>query len=166
MRNQMRTAKEDIAYWDNILDDYEKSIGLPKYNKSALPEEELESYLTMDRQVLEKLTKEGCAEICYRLAQFGFHIQRTINREHARHNWAENEIKKTIADEIQQQKGYGYVEKSLQAIKHNERASALDSIRIYSQQRIDRLSYLAGGIKNLSDAVRTIEMNRVRNNGH
>jgi hypothetical protein len=159
----MRTAKEDVAHWDEILDEYEKSIGLPKYNKNALPEQELETYLTMDRSVLEKMTKDTCAEICYRLAQFGFHVQRSLNREQARFNWAENEIKRTIADEIQQYKGYGYVEKALQAIKHNEKAAALDSIRIYAQQRIDRLSYLANGVKHLSDAIRTIEMNRVRN---
>ena len=94
MSNQ--TAKEQVQSWDKILDEYEQSIGLPKYSPTLLPEEELNTYLTMDRNALEKLGPEDCAQISYRLGQYSFHLQRTVNRELARLNWAEEKIKEVL----------------------------------------------------------------------
>lgn len=158
-----KTSKEEIKYWDDILDEYEKSIGLPVYKNDTFSENELNEYLTMNRDIVEKLTPEDCAIISYRLGQFSFHIQRSINRELARYNWAEETIKETIADELNNYKGYGYVEKSIQAIKHNDRSQSLNKIKNYAKQRSDRLSYLANGIKNLSDILLSIQRNKVKN---
>lgn len=152
-----KTAKDELQDWDRILDEYESSIGLPRYNPGLLSEEELSKYLSMSRDELEKFTPEDCGQISYRLTQFSLHIQRTINREIARTNWAEENIKVTIADDINTYKGYGYIEKSYQAIKHNEKASALNKIKIYAKQRVDRLSYIANSIKNLSDILIAIQ---------
>lgn len=157
-----RSSKEEVAYWDEILDSYEKGIGLPLYSADAVSEDELQEYLTMNRDALEKLNPEDCAQIAYRLSQFSFHIQRTLNREIARHNWAEETIKEVIADEINNYKGYGYVEKSLQAIKHNDKAIKLNSIKKYAKQRMDRLSYIANNMKNLSDILISIQRNKVK----
>jgi flagellar biosynthesis chaperone FliJ len=158
-----KTAKEDLNYWDSILDEYENSIGLGKYSDvHSFTEDELGQYLNMGRDSIEKLGPEDCAQISYRLAQYAFFLQRTLNREIARHNWAEENIKETIADEINNYKGYGYMEKSLQAIKHNEKASSLNKIKRYAQQRMDRLSYLAGSIKNMSDILLSIQRTKVK----
>jgi hypothetical protein len=97
-----------------------------------------------------------------RLAQYALFLQRTINREIARHNWAEESIKESIADEINNYKGYGYIEKSLQAIKHNDKASGLNRIKKYAKQRMDRLSYLANNIKNLSDIILAVQKTKVK----
>ena len=126
----MLTTKEQVEQWDKVLDEYESSIGLGQYSQvHSFTESELNEYFNMNRDAVEKLTPEDCAQISYRLAQYAFFLQRTINRETARHNWAEETIKETIADEINNYKGYGYLEKSLQAIKHNEKATALNKIR-------------------------------------
>lgn len=154
-------TKEQVESWDTILDEYEQSIGFEKYKSDAFSETELQSYLTMNRDVLEKLTPEDCAQIAYRLAQFSFHVQRTLNREIARLNWSEETIKDVIAEEINNYKGYGYMEKSLQAIKNNDKASALNKIKKYAKQRSDRLQYLAGNIKNLSDILLSIQKIKV-----
>jgi len=158
-----KSSKEEVKYWDDVLDEYEQSVGLPSYKNDVLPESELNEYLTMNRDSLEKLGPEDCAQISYRLAQYSFHIQRTINREIARYNWADEVIKETIADEINNYKGYGYLEKSGQAIKHNDKASSLNKIKVYAKQRSDRLSYIANGIKNLSDILISIQRNKVKN---
>ena len=160
-----KSSKEEVQYWDQILDEYENKIGFSKYvsELTDMPESELNQYLTMNRDVLEKLTPEDCGQISYRLGQFAFHVQRTINREIARYNWAEESIKETIADEINNYKGYGYIEKSQQAIKHNDKAEALNNIKKYAKQRSDRLSYLANSIKNLSDILLSIQRNKVKN---
>ena len=160
-----KTAKEELQDWDNLLDEYESGIGLPKYTSGVLPESELNTYLSMNRDELEKLTPEDCGQISYRLGQFSFHIQRTLNRELARHNWSEDTIKIIIADDINNYKGYGYIEKSLQAIKHNEKAQALNKIRVYAKQRSDRLSYLANSIKNLSDILLSIQKTKITKHG-
>lgn len=159
---QPKTSKEELQYWDSVLDTYENSLGLPEYNTSIFGSEEINKYLSMTRDEIEKLTPEDCAQISYRLAQYCFFIQRTLNREIARNNWADCSIKEVIADEINNYKGYGYIEKSLQAIKHNDKASGLDKIKKYAQQRIDRLSYLAGNIKNLSDIILSVQKTKVK----
>lgn len=155
-------AKEQVNYWDSILDEYENSIGLSKYNNIAFDENELNTYLVMSRDQIEKLTPEDCTQIAYRLGQFSFHIQRTLNRELARYNWADEHIKEIIADEINNYKGYGYLEKSLQAIKHNEKASSLNKIKTYAKQRSDRLNFLANGINNLSNIMLAVQKNKVK----
>lgn len=157
-----KSSKEEVKYWDDVLDEYEQSIGMPLYKNDVLPETELNEYLTMNRDILEKLSPEDCAQISYRLGQFSFHIQRTINRELARYNWAEEMVKETIADELNNYKGYGYAEKAGQAVKHNERALSLNNIKKFAKQRSDRLSYLANGIKNLSDILISIQKNKVK----
>jgi len=155
-------TKSQVDEWDKVLDEYESSIGLGRYNAQIIPEEELNLYFAMNRDHIEKLTPEDCAQISYRLGQFAFHIQRTINRELARYNWADESIKETIADDINNYKGYGYIEKSLQAIKHNEKATALNKIKKYAKQRSDRLSYLATNIKNLSDILLSVQKTKVK----
>ena len=156
-------TKEQVEEWDRILDEYEKSIGLGTYSDiHNFTEEELNSYFSMSRDVIEKLTPEDCAQISLRLAQYALFLQRTINREIARHNWAEESIKESIADEINNYKGYGYIEKSLQAIKHNDKAIGLNRIKKYAQQRMDRLSYLANNIKNLSDIILAVQKTKVK----
>lgn len=155
-------TKEQVNEWDKVLDDYEKSIGLGSYKQDAFPEDELNKYFQMSRDELEKITPEMCGEISYRLAQFAFHVQRSINREIARLNWADETIKETIADEINNYKGYGYIEKSLQAIKHNDKALSLNKIKKYAKQRSDRLQYLANSIKHLSDIILSIQKTKVK----
>lgn len=158
-----KTSKDEVKYWDDILDEYENSIGLGKYSDVVgFSEAELNNYFSMNRDALEKLGPEDCAQISYRLAQYAFFLQRTLNREIARCNWADTSIKESIADEINNYKGYGYIEKSLQAIKHNDKASSLNKIRKYAQQRMDRLSYLANSVKNLSDILLSIQRTKVK----
>jgi hypothetical protein len=158
-----KTAKEELQYWDKILDEYEKTLSLPEYGIGcAVTETEINQYLSMTRDEVEKLTPEDCAQIAYRFSQFAFYVQRSLNREIARYNWADEGIKETIADEINNYKGYGYIEKSLQAIKHNDKASSLNSIKKYAKQRIDRLSYIANNIKNLSEVILSVQKTKVK----
>ncbi len=148
-------SKEQVEYWDKILDEYENSIGFNPYNNVF--QHNMEQYFSMTRDDIESMSPEDCAQVSYVLDNFAFHIQRSINREIARVNWAEDSIKEVIADEINNYKGYGYIEKSLQAIKHNDKASSLNKIKKYAKQRSDRLSYLANNIKNLSDIMLSVQ---------
>lgn len=160
--NSAMNTKDQVNEWDKVLDEYEQGIGISKYVSDSLPEDELNTYFKMSRDQIEKLTPDDCGQIAYRLGQFALHVQRSINRELARMNWAEETIKEVIADEVNTYKGYGYIEKSIQAIKHNERASALNKIKKYAKQRSDRLQYIANSIKNLSDIMLSISRTKVK----
>jgi hypothetical protein len=155
-------TKDQVNEWDKILDEYENTLGLGTYQTNAFQEEELGKYLSMTRDELEKTTPDVCGEIAYRLGQFSFYIQRSINREISRVNWADESIKETISDEINSYKGYGYIEKAYQAIKHNEKAQALQKIKKYAKQRSDRLQYLANSLKHLSDIMLSIQKAKVK----
>ena len=58
-----KTTKEELENWDKVLDEYENRIGMPTYTEEVLPEVELQKYLTMSRDVLEKTTPEDCGQI-------------------------------------------------------------------------------------------------------
>lgn len=157
-----KSSKEELQYWDKILDEYENTIGLSEYATNVINSQEINQYTSMSRDEIEKLNPEDCAQISYRLSQFAFYLQRSLNREIARYNWADETIKEVIADEINNYKGYGYIEKSLQAIKHNEKASGLNTIKKYAKQRSDRLQYLANNLKNLSDIMLSIQKSKTK----
>ena len=53
----IKNTKEEVAHWDKVLDEYEHNMGLPHYSENCLPEDELQQYLTMSRDVLEKYTE-------------------------------------------------------------------------------------------------------------
>ena len=75
-----KTSKEELEHWDKILDEYESSIGLPASSNNSESSQELNQYLSMSRDVIEKLTPEDCFQMAYRLGQMAFHIQRILNR--------------------------------------------------------------------------------------
>lgn len=148
------TIKEELHKWDAILDNYECSLGLPRYSGGPSV---IEPYLNMSRDRLEKLTPADCGIIAYEIAQYLFYLQRSVNREETRVKWATSTLKRTIADELGQYQGY-YEERLIKAVRGNERADKLDKIRIYAQQRVDRLSYLATSLKNIMEAAKQIAM--------
>ena len=160
----MLNTKDQVEQWDSVLDEYESGIGLPAYkNLNTFSEIELNDYFSMSRDSIEKLTPDDCMQIAMRLSQYALFLQRTLNREIARYNWADETIKEVIADDINNYKGYGYIEKSYQAIKHNDKASSLNKIKKYAKQRMDRLSYLANNIKNISDIIVNVQKIKVKN---
>ena len=146
-----KTSKEELEHWDRILDEYEKGIGLAAYKRPGEPEE-LEQYLCMDRQQIEAIGSTDALQIAIRLQQFGFHIQRSQNREQARMSWAKAVMKKVIADDVQNYTGVSYEERMNRAVKHNTKAATLDNIHRYAEQRFNRLSFLVPSIKSLADA--------------
>lgn len=154
------TGKEQLEQRDALLDEYEKNIGVSKFQAPGEPEE-LEVYLNMDRQVMEGMSSEECGYIGARLAQFAFHIQRAQNRELARVSWAKNEIKMCIATELDSVNGYGYEEKYYKCVKANDHARKLNQIMIYAQQRADRLNFVSNGLKTLGDAIKSIKFAKI-----
>lgn len=159
MSGEQNLAKTNRQKWDTLLDEYEGKIGLPSMTEAAGSvdvkvfqyEEEVHKYLEMSRDQIEALDANQCAGIAYTLEQFALHVQRAQNREIARVNWAKACVKETVANELNDYKGYGLEEKLLQAVKGNDVANTYDKIARYAQQRVDRLQFIAASLKNLSN---------------
>ena len=142
-------AKERLEQVDSVLDEYEGKLGIGSYSED-FHDQSVKSYMSMPRQQMEKLTVEECAEAALLLGGFSFYLQRSYNREIARVNWASSNLKKMMSGRESQYKG-SWDSQYYQAVKEDGYAKKLDSIKVYAQQRADRLTYLASSVKNLSD---------------
>ena len=142
-------AKEQLAKIDTVLDEYETSLGLPKFN-ADFHDDAAKQYLQLSRDQIEKLTPEQCSEAALLLASLSFHLQRSYNREVARINWADRTLKVCIAGREQSYKG-SWESQFNQAVKEDTYTSKISDIKRYAQQRADRTNYLSSSIKNISD---------------
>ena len=161
MENQNQQFSLD--YWDKVLDQEEMSIGLPKYNPVFQHENEIHKYLALSREQLGKLIPSDCSEISYLLSEYAFHLQRSYNRELTRINWATSNIKQIIIKDMQQLNKYNpYIERFEEAIKNNEIATRLNKIKIYAQQRADRINFLASQINTRISILLSLQNNKKR----
>ena len=85
-------ARERLAKLDSVLDEYESSIGLPKFTDN-FHDDSAKKYLQLTRDQIEKLTPDQCSEAALLLSGLAFHLQRSYNREIARINWADKILK-------------------------------------------------------------------------
>jgi len=162
-KEEYKTAKEQLERWDKILDEYEKSIGLPDF-ESKENSHSASEFLSMNRNQIEKMSPEDCAQAALILNELAFHIQRAYNREIARVKWAEDTSKEIVANEVGGYKGYSYLERFQQAVKSNAHACSLNKIRKYAQQRADRLGFLASNMNTRADIFLATQKSKRYNN--
>ncbi len=149
-------AQTQSDNWDKILDEYEKNIGIPQFSK--LNTTEVEQYMQMSRNELEKLTPEDCAQMAYMLIVYSVYVQKCYNREIARAKWAAATLNQVIANEVGTYNKYSpYEERKHQAIRNNDHAENLNTILIHAQNRADRLLFISSGIKNTSDILLSLQ---------
>jgi hypothetical protein len=150
----------DLEKIDAVLDEYEKFHGLAKA-PDLIPNHQLvQSYLEMSRDNLEKVSPEEIVNIVYILQQYCFHLQRLINREHARHNWAEAWLQRLGGEKVGNYTGYSYQERLSQAIHEYDYLQKLFSIKLQTKERIDRLSFLPNRLTEMGNSL--IEMCKAR----
>ena len=141
----------------DVLDEYEKQNGLPKIQPPG-NEEELDKYLTMNRDIVEKLTVEQCGDIAYRLKQYAFYMQRLHNRENARLAWSSTQLNKKVSEEIHKyDKFMKYPNKVACIARDNDDAKKLYDIYAYAKQRVRRLTYLSNSIKDMGDTLLSLQ---------
>jgi len=149
-------AKEKMEKIEAVLDEYEHQCGFPQL-KSPGQEKELDEYLNMDRETVEKLTPDAACSLAYRLSQFAFYIQRLYNREKSRKTWAETELNRVIAGHIEDYSQYlKYEMRTAMVCRENAYATNVQNIVRYAAQRMQRLEDLSAGIQNLAGAIRSV----------
>lgn len=153
------SADARLSQLDKILDEYEAGLGLPGMGFPEV-EQEAQRLLTLSPAVLVKMTAVQCGEAAYCLRQFGFHLQRATNREQGRVSWAEESIKKAIAKSINQYKGVSFDERKMQAVRDNDAASKLDSIRVHAKLRLERVSHLAIRVSEMAKSLESLQFSK------
>ncbi len=150
MEEKNRTPTDNINKLDLLLDEYEEKNGLPKYVERKTTDDNIKKYLSISREEMEAMSIEDCANAALMLSGFSFYLQRTVNRESARVNWADNMLKKLIAGKENNFRG-SWDSQFQQAVNNDDYAKQLLKLKQYAQSRMDRLSYLSTSIKNMGD---------------
>jgi len=160
--NNESLAMSQMEAIDKALDEYEGKIGLPNTITAPGDEDELNEYLNMERNVIEALSSVECASIAVRLQQFAFYIQRLLNRETARANWANATLASAVAPKLNSYDKYAKYEVKVElAASENNYVSKLLSISKYAERRKDRLFYLASSIASLSKALEGVKQAKI-----
>jgi len=156
-------AKEQLTKLDTVLDEYELSLGLPKFI-DGFHDDTAKQYLQLSRNQIEKLTPDQCGEAALLLASLSFYLQRSYNREIARINWADKTLKTCIAGREQSYKG-SWESQFNQAVKEDTYTNKISNIKRYAQQRADRINYLSSSIKNISDIFLSVQKSKATKYG-
>ena len=150
------SVEQRLEQLDKALDDFERPLGIPGVSEDEVTKES-RRILSLSPSVLRKLTAIECVEAAFILGQYAHRLQQAVNREQARVDWAEESIKKIIARTINNYKGISYEERKMQAVRDNDAASKLDTIRVKAKLRIDRVSYLANKADNMIKALMSLK---------
>ena len=132
---------------DKILDEYSSSNNvLNRFNGDIL------EYLEMDRDSIEAMSKEDRYTASLRLAQFGIYLQRLVNREKARINWAQSTMY-NVASKYWD--NYGEMVKAdikiYKIAAENPTVDKVIRIKNNAQIRVDELDGISNLIKHFSD---------------
>ena len=142
------TAKDKLANVEKVMSDYLSGKGILKLTSRN----EAEIYLNMPRDQMRKLLPEECSEAAVILTQYGAFLQDCYNTELSRVNWAEAEIKRTIATEVKQYNSPAADERRTLAINGNEYAQALDKLKTWAQAGVDKLSFMSNRVETVARA--------------
>ena len=157
---ETNSVQEKLKIRDDLLDQYEGKVGLPTLQELKLSEE-IQGYLSLTREEMDRLSPEDCAEIGVRLEQTSFSVQRFLNKEVSHVTWAKSALKLHIADRLANYRG-SFAQQESQAIKEDGYATKLDSVITYAQQRCDRLAYISSSLTRQADRLYNLQMSKSR----
>lgn len=135
-------GNDQLAKLNKMLDEYEQSVQFKIHGGF-----EVDEYLSMSKAQLEALTPTQCCEVAAYLSAYSIYLQKQINRETAKSQWAESNLKLLLGRLIQEFDDYAYEAKKVQAIRSSEVATKLEKLRIISQARVTTLNYLPSRIE-------------------
>lgn len=156
-KEESSTMEKRLEDLDKILDEYEVRLGISQQTLEANEQSVTNEVVNMAYSQLQKLSPRDCGEKAFVLQRYALHIQRAINREQTRVRWTEENIRALITPRLTQQRGTSFEERRLLAIREDDAAKKLDSIRVKAQLRIERLSFLTNRIDSMAKALLNIQ---------
>jgi len=157
------TPRDRLDKLDEVLNEYEKGLGLPAFIEGQ-EDTEVQRYLSLGPRDREKLTLEDCAEAALVLGNYAFYLQRALNRENARINWATAVLKEFISGRESQYTG-SWESQFNQAVGEDSYTRKVLTIKRYAQQRADRVNYLSSSVKNIGDIFLSVQRSKAFKNG-
>lgn len=143
---------------ESILDDYESIQGLSNLTNPGT-NNDLNSYLTMDRSQLKALSLTDCSEIAYVLAEYSFYVQRLYNKESATLYWAEKQLLELTCTKLDQFDKYMKHDIKLHCIaKENDVVNKILRIISYGKQVMERLSFLSTRLNNMAERLNGLQI--------
>lgn len=158
---------DKIEKLNNKCNEYEGRVGLAPILTSE-DENGACAYLKYDRQQFEAMTPEDCAIAQAEIAQFGFHLRRSLNRLSSLIRWLEDEQNITLGDfmEYEYSHIYGAENKKITAIAANEYTRTISrKLQDYcaAKERFEGLDYKLGL---LADAIKSLSMSKMSRMKH
>lgn len=139
---------------NTVLDEFEAQHNL---TRPSVPSE-TETILNLTYSQLEKLTAVQCAEYSYQLAQYAYYVQRVNNREGATLKWLQDMQLKLVATKIMEYDSYTKHEIKIRLIaKENDVVNRLVKLISYTEQKLERLQFLANTIIKMSDKLENLQ---------
>ena len=144
------TANERLIKFEEAVSNYIESKGL---NPIGFSHEAIE-VLNLDSSTLRTMTSEECISKSYIVYAYANYLQEEYNQNMVKLNFAMDNIRCIVANEISQFDKYTKHEiKQQQIISNNPFATKLETIRKHAQARIDRLSDKIRDIRKMGDSL-------------
>ena len=159
--NQFSTADDQFKRFIDATDSYINNSGLDlvKYNK------DVETILNLTPFELRSLNSEECGEKAYAVFAYASYVQTEYNRNLEKLNWSNDALWRILASEMKQ---YGdrytkWEEKYHQALRGNDFASSLHTIKLHAQARFNRLQDKIKDIRRMGDILVELQRSKRQN---
>jgi len=124
---------------------------------------EIQTIMSLDLKQLELLSVETCANYSYILSQYALYIQKVYNNESSKLKWINNKILDLVCDKLNDYDQYTKYEIKLRLIaKENEIVARLLKLQNLTEQKLDRINFIASNINILADKM--VEIKRAKTN--
>lgn len=156
MSGEQLSAKQQLAEFEKILNEYTDGIGLNRIQHNS----EVSKILTLSRKELNGMDPEDCGECSFILSQYSSYIRKEHNRQRVRVHWAEKKLANLIARESSK---YGFGGDKARYTKYellkgtivaaDGAAKVLDNIQTHAKAREIELEGLATEINTMAKAL-------------
>ena len=146
---------DELSEFLDVLDQYRTKLGISIFTKYP----EIETILSADETTRRLWSEEELGHYSYSLQGYACYIQREINEEHIKLNWAKHNFRVISGKYCA---GYGtqytkYEERVDMMIADNEGARALDEIILNAESRIKLLDFIGQRISNMANSLTELQ---------
>ena len=139
MSEEGLTLREQLDEIEQVATDFEAKL---KLDKIRLPEIDLE----IRRETLLKMDSTDINGYCFDLAAYSLFVQRELNMVTSRFYWAEGVLKRYLAENSQNYKGFTYSERCDYCLAADSYAQKVDDFKSKCKLIMDRNSFLSSKI--------------------
>lgn len=148
------TIEDKLKEAHSFLDEFESIHNL---NIVSIPAD-TENILNLTHPQLEKLSAIQCSEYAFHLAQYAYYIQRIYNKESANLKWLNDQMLSLVSNKLNDYDKYTKYEVKLRLIsRENEVAKRLLGLISFTEQKIERMSFLGATISKMSDKLTDLQ---------